>query len=245
MKRTIFFIVIAAFLNACAQTRIPSFADLPDLPEFPDLGLPRIDKIPFIHRIDIQQGNIVTQNMMAQLVRGMDRKKVRYIMGTPIIQDTFNGDRWDYVYTFQEGGGEVERRRISLVFVDDLLDRAEGNVTAARGQLVADLRQDTTVLVPLAPRKGILLKIKDSMPFIGNDDDDWEPGVAPGNTDDETIAGVDGTEQEVIIPEDAPLKEKGFFRSMLDKVGLGADDEDDSGYDPGDPKYRDPTNPQS
>ena len=70
-----------------------------------------------VHRIDVQQGNVVTQEMVALLRLGMDKKKVRYVMGTPIIRDTFHANRWDYLYTFREGGaGSTERRVVTVVF---------------------------------------------------------------------------------------------------------------------------------
>ena len=48
------------------------------------------------YRVDVQQGNVITQEMLAQLQPGMDKKKVGLIMGAPVIKDTFHKDRWDY-----------------------------------------------------------------------------------------------------------------------------------------------------
>lgn len=81
------------------------------------------------YRIDIRQGNYVDQAMVAQLKRGMSRDQVRYVLGSPLITDVFRTDRWDYVYRFRPGRGEVQQRVISVFFVDERLDRVEGDVS--------------------------------------------------------------------------------------------------------------------
>jgi outer membrane protein assembly factor BamE len=76
---------------------------------------------PGVYKIDIQQGNVVTQDMVDQLRPGMTRSQVRYIMGNPLITDTFHAERWDYLYSIQPGGGERLQERISLMFNGDQL----------------------------------------------------------------------------------------------------------------------------
>ena len=80
------------------------------------------------YRMDIQQGNVVTQEMVAKLKPGMTRQQVRFVMGTPPITDTFHQDRWDYVYYLNKGGRVVEHRRLVLLFEGDTLKRIEGDV---------------------------------------------------------------------------------------------------------------------
>lgn len=82
-----------------------------------------------VYKIDIQQGNLVTQEMLDQLELNMSAKKVRFIMGTPMIVDVFHQHRWDYLYSFQAGGSERKQRRISLFFGENqLLQKIEGDV---------------------------------------------------------------------------------------------------------------------
>lgn len=84
------------------------------------------------HRIEIQQGNFVSQEMVAQLKPGMTKDQVRFAMGTPLVADVFHGDRWDYPFSRQRANSrEVERRRISVIFEQDKLVRIEGDVVAA------------------------------------------------------------------------------------------------------------------
>ncbi|HGM5578382.1 TPA: outer membrane protein assembly factor BamE [Pseudomonas putida] len=71
---------------------------------------------PGVYKIDIQQGNVVTQDMIDQLRPGMTRRQVRFIMGNPLLQDTFNTNRWDYLYSIQPGGGKRQQERMSIFF---------------------------------------------------------------------------------------------------------------------------------
>jgi outer membrane protein assembly factor BamE len=84
------------------------------------------------HKIDIQQGNYVTQDMVAKLKPGMSRSQVRFALGTPLVADPFHPDRWDYVYVLHKKGRLVEQRRIVVVFQDDKLLRIDGDVVPAR-----------------------------------------------------------------------------------------------------------------
>jgi outer membrane protein assembly factor BamE len=83
------------------------------------------------HKIDIQQGNVVTQDMVAKLKPGMSKSQVRFALGTPLVVDPFHNDRWDYVYVQQKGGRVAEQRRIVVLFADDKLLRIDGDVVPA------------------------------------------------------------------------------------------------------------------
>ena len=80
------------------------------------------------YQIDIQQGNVVTQEMVDKLKPGMTRQQVRFVMGTPPIVDPFHKDRWDYVYYLNKAGKVVEHRRLILLFDGEILKRVEGDV---------------------------------------------------------------------------------------------------------------------
>ena len=83
------------------------------------------------YKMDIQQGNVVTQEMVARLQPGMTRAQVRFTLGTPLVVDPFRTDRWDYVYLLSRRGVVTEQRRIVVVFKDDRLARVEGDVMPA------------------------------------------------------------------------------------------------------------------
>jgi outer membrane protein assembly factor BamE len=83
------------------------------------------------YRIDIRQGNYITQEMVAQLKPGMSRDQVRFILGTPLVADIFHADRWDYIYSFKQGRGDVQMRRFAVFFADNKLTRVAGDVVGA------------------------------------------------------------------------------------------------------------------
>jgi len=83
------------------------------------------------YRMDIQQGNYVSQEMVSQLRSGMTREQVRFVLGTPLLTDIFHADRWDYVYYRDVAGGAREERKIAVIFQDGKLARIEGDVVPA------------------------------------------------------------------------------------------------------------------
>ncbi|MDR1350519.1 MAG: outer membrane protein assembly factor BamE [Zoogloeaceae bacterium] len=82
------------------------------------------------YRIDVQQGNVLTQEMTSQLRPGLTRDQVRFILGTPLLTDVFHADRWDYLFRLEEGRtGVVTTRALTVFFgADDLLERVTGDV---------------------------------------------------------------------------------------------------------------------
>jgi outer membrane protein assembly factor BamE len=87
------------------------------------------------YRMEIQQGNFVTQEMAAQLKPGLTRDQVRFVLGTPLVSDIFHEERWDYVFVRQRANSqEVERRRIAVFFEDGKLKRVDGDIAAAAGK---------------------------------------------------------------------------------------------------------------
>lgn len=95
---------------------------------------------PGVYKIDIQQGNVVTQDMIDQLKPGMTRKQVRFIMGNPLITDTFHANRWDYLYSIQPGGRQRYQERISLVF------SGEDQLIGLAGDFVPGVSRDQAIL---------------------------------------------------------------------------------------------------
>ena len=77
------------------------------------------------YKMDIRQGNYVTPEMRGKLKIGMSRQQVRYVLGTPMVSDTFHGDRWDYVYRLEQHGEVVEKQRLTLYFEGDKLVRMD------------------------------------------------------------------------------------------------------------------------
>ena len=81
---------------------------------------------PGVYRINVEQGNVVTEEMVEQLRPGLNRRQVRYIMGTPLIEDSFHEDRWDYLYLLRNGSELLSETQLTLWFEEDALVRVEG-----------------------------------------------------------------------------------------------------------------------
>jgi outer membrane protein assembly factor BamE len=123
-------LLLAACLGACSNT--------PDITS-------RLSP----YRIDVRQGNYVTQDMIARLKPGMSRDQVRFALGTPLVADMFHADRWDYVYRFQPGRGEAQVRRIVVFF-------EEGKLTRVGGDVVAETAESATAAAAPAPAARII-----------------------------------------------------------------------------------------
>jgi outer membrane protein assembly factor BamE len=95
-----------------------------------------VPRIPGItpYRIDIQQGNYISQEMVSQLKPGMTKEQVRFILGTPMVTDIFHSDRWDYVYWRETPKGSRERRNLTVLFEEGQLARIDGDAVPSGGQ---------------------------------------------------------------------------------------------------------------
>ncbi len=86
-----------------------------------------MNNLPGVYRLDIEQGNMIDQSMVDQLRPNMTKRQVLYIMGSPMLADTFHEKRWDYLYSKQVGGGDRVQKRISLFFEGDNLIAVQGD----------------------------------------------------------------------------------------------------------------------
>ncbi|CAH0992222.1 Outer membrane protein assembly factor BamE [Sinobacterium norvegicum] len=85
-------------------------------------------EFPGVYKIDIAQGNVITQEMVDQLKPGMSKRQVKYIMGSPLLEDTFNNNRWDYYYAVRSQNNPKPEQTMSLYFDGDLLSHFDGNL---------------------------------------------------------------------------------------------------------------------
>lgn len=117
-----FALLLGLALSGCSTSTITSIAPEP-------------------YKIDIQQGNVITQDMVAKLQPGMTRSQVRFVLGSPPITDMFHANRWDYVYRLAKGGKLAEERKLSLFFENDQLARVAGDVAALTAKDQAQARE--------------------------------------------------------------------------------------------------------
>ena len=89
-----------------------------------------------VYKVEVQQGNVVTQEMIDKLKPGMTPSQVRFVMGTPLIVDPFHQDRWDYYYYLRRSNETSgESQRVTVVFKNDLLIAVQGNTRIKAGDL--------------------------------------------------------------------------------------------------------------
>ncbi|MFA5923243.1 MAG: outer membrane protein assembly factor BamE [Methylococcaceae bacterium] len=103
--------------------------------------------IPGVYTIDIQQGNIIDQAMIDQLRPGMNKRQVLYIMGSPMLDDVFHKNRWDYLYSDQPDGEDRVQKQISLFFENDQIVGIQGDFRPSAVPVIKT-SGETTVDVP-------------------------------------------------------------------------------------------------
>jgi len=125
IKMRIFLLVLSLLVTACSSS-VPSIKP---------------------YKMPIQQGNLVTSKMMMQLKPGMTKTQVRFVMGTPLINDSFHKDQWDYFYQMEKDGAIIEKRRVILMFEKDLLAKVKGDVIPANAN--TNKNEDRQEIVPI------------------------------------------------------------------------------------------------
>ncbi|MEH6445289.1 MAG: outer membrane protein assembly factor BamE [Oceanospirillaceae bacterium] len=85
-------------------------------------------QFPGVYKLDIPQGNIITQEQVNQLQPGMTPRQVQFIMGTPIVEDTFNNNRWDYIYTMKKADQTPTLSRVTVLFTNGVLSNIQGDL---------------------------------------------------------------------------------------------------------------------
>ncbi len=94
-----------------------------------------VPRIPGVtpYKIEIQQGNFVSQEMVSQLRSGMSKEQVRSVLGTPLLTDIFHAERWDYVYWREQSNGKRESRKLVVYFDGGKLARVGGDMVSPEG----------------------------------------------------------------------------------------------------------------
>ena len=118
-------ILVTVALGACSSVR----------ERLPDVSTAIITP----YKIDIVQGNVVTREQAEVLKPGMARAQVRDILGTPLVASVFHANRWDYVFTFSRQGQEPQRRRLTVFFKDDVLEKVDADPLPSETEFVASL----------------------------------------------------------------------------------------------------------
>lgn len=95
-------------------------------------SMPRFS-LPRVHKVTVQQGNVITQEMVDKLKPGMTRGQVAYIMGDPVFRNPFNDNRWDYIYSIEVPGYYEDKKRVSVFFENEVLAYFTGDLKPSEG----------------------------------------------------------------------------------------------------------------
>ncbi len=111
-------------------------------------------RFPGVHKINIQQGHIITEEMVQQLKPGMTKRQVRFVLGNSLLPNTFNDDRWDYYYSLRRGSdGKFIERLLTVYFEGDSMVRWEGDYVKgpapAGSEKSEDYLEETSLDTPL------------------------------------------------------------------------------------------------
>jgi outer membrane protein assembly factor BamE len=105
------------------------------------------------YRPDIQQGNFISQEMLAQLKVGQTRDQVKFILGTPLLTDAFHASRWDYPFYLARGNGELTKARVTVYFKDDKVEKFDGGNLPTEKEYIARIAGPARVAAKEAPKK--------------------------------------------------------------------------------------------
>ena len=106
-----------------------------------------LNNLPGVYTLEIQQGNIIDQSMIDQLRPNMNKRQVLYIMGSPMLDDVFDKNRWDYLYSAQPSGEDRVQKQVSLFFENDQIVGIQGDFRPGAAPAIKT-SGETTVDVP-------------------------------------------------------------------------------------------------
>jgi Small protein A (tmRNA-binding) len=161
MKKAVFLLAVAA-LPACETI---------------------MSNLPGVYTIDIEQGNMVDQAMVDQLRPNMTKRQVLYIMGSPMLTDTFHEQRWDYLYSKQPGGEARVQKRVSLYFNGDNLVGVQGDF---RPSTMPIMKESTETTIDLPKRDLETTMWEKITSLFGGDASSSAPKPAAKPADDAT-----------------------------------------------------------
>jgi outer membrane protein assembly factor BamE len=195
-----------------------------------EVALPQITQP---YRIVIQQGNFISQEMVAQLKPGMSKEQVRFVLGTPLVTDIFHSDRWDYVYFRELPGGKRDQRNLSVIFEGGKLARVIGDLLPGEGQAapaaVAKPAAPSAAARPAGEKPAAKADAKpvaadaQSQPAKQAQGQNWgaasDASASPQPPAPQAAsAAAPGAQKPEAAPEQKA--ERGFFGRMLEKIGF-------------------------
>jgi len=151
-----------------------------------------MNNLPGVYTLDIQQGNIISQEIIDQLRPNMTKRQVLYIMGSSMLVDVFHQKRWDYLYSEQLGGKARKQKRLSLFFDGDTLIGIQGDYRPSTLPVIKVSKETTLDVPPRDLEKTLWEKITG----LFNDDESITPETATPSVDDQQEKEYEGEKTE-------------------------------------------------
>ena len=174
-----------------------SCSSLDSVPEF----------LPKVYKIDIQQGNAISSEMLMKLKPGMTKAQVRFVLGTPLIKDTFHKERWDYIYVMRLNDIVFEKRHVILNFADELLKNITGEVIPKKDNNEIDVSSKEKESTK-----------PESLPLVDEDKKLPTEIVLPEPVD--TSESINEAIKQDIIDSLPEKDDAGYFDILLEKIGF-------------------------
>jgi outer membrane protein assembly factor BamE len=159
MHKLLIYIAICASLTACSSIVDNTLDKTEGI--FGQVIPKSLDQLPLVYKPEIQQGNIVTQEMINQLQPGQLKRQVRFILGTPMLTDPFHDGRWDYLMEVKIGDEVIRSQQLAVFFEDDRLVRIEGDRRPGDPVPENELMPEKVVSVPdwVPPKRTLLERL--------------------------------------------------------------------------------------
>jgi outer membrane protein assembly factor BamE len=137
-----------------------------------------LNHLPYVYKIDVNQGNMIDQAMIDQLRPNMTKRQVLYVMGSPMLVDFFHQNRWDYIYSSKKGDEDREQKAISIFFENDQVKGIQGDLRPSAVP-VAKPSTDKMVDVPKRDLEKTLWETMSGWFGYGDNRDDVKKEVEP------------------------------------------------------------------
>jgi outer membrane protein assembly factor BamE len=185
-----------------------------------------VPKLPSVtpYRMVIQQGNYISDEMVAQLKPGMSKEQVRFVLGTPLVTDIFHADRWDYVFFRELPNGKREQRNLSVVFQDSKLVRVIGDILPGPdAPKPAPVAKPAAEPKPAAEAKPAAEPAPQTQAKPAAPAENWEPTKQNwGSAPVEPEKPAPQAREEEQKPAEEKKEERGFFGRLLDRITPGS-----------------------
>ncbi len=150
------------------------------------------------YRVNVQQGNFISSEMLAKIQPGMTKEQVRFVLGTPLLTDMFHANRWDYLFRLQKTNGAITTNRVTVFFKENVVERVSNDHLPGEAEYLSHISSDDDPAdTPVKASSGEKTKQETSSVKTASDGTE-EAGTSSATTE---TAEPANTSEPVIAPE--------------------------------------------